>query len=132
MAKLNNLIRRVKCMGARAQVHIQDNGVYLYTHWGSGSIIEDVQTALASDAGRNRLTDPDYLARIIFDVLKDGDTTGETGFGIGTSQLDGNDCLVSIDCAKRQVTVSWENWDTGETRPVEYTHSVDDFLLLQS
>lgn len=68
-------------MGARAQVLIQDEGVYLYTHWGSGSLGEDLKRALAK---RWRWTDPEYLARIIFDEMKGADFE-ETGYGIGTS-----------------------------------------------
>src|SRR4051794_39693025 len=101
----NNLIWRAHAMGARAQVLIQDEGVYLYTHWGSGSIVDDVRQALKSEAGRNRVDDPEYLARIIFDVMKDGDTTGETGFGIGTSRHGDIDVLVTVNCDKRTVAI---------------------------
>jgi hypothetical protein len=117
-------------MGARAQVHIQDNGVYLYTHWGSGSIVEDVQTALASEAGQNRFDDPDYLARIIFEVIKDGDTTGETGFGIGTTEVGDNDLLITVDCNERSVTVSRDDWSNGGRKRVNNTYRLSDFLKL--
>lgn len=93
-------------MGARAQVLIEDTGVYLYTHWGSGSIIEDVRDALNSEAGRARQNDPEYLGRIIFDVMKDGETDVETGFGIGTkAHTDLDFAPIAINCSNRSIRV---------------------------
>ncbi len=116
-------------MGARAQVHIQDNGVYLYTHWGSGSIIEDVQIALESEAGQNRLDDPDYLARIIFDVMKRSDPIGETGFGIGTAEHDDNDLIVVLNCNERLITIVHHAWnDAGERQRISEQYSLSKFL----
>jgi hypothetical protein len=101
-------------MGARAQVLIKDEGVYLYTHWGSGNIVADVRTALRSGAGRNRIDDPEYLARIIFDVMQAGEHGTETGFGIGTSEHGDIDILVTVDCANRTVTVGHTKYSIEE------------------
>lgn len=91
-------------MGARAQVHIKDTGVYLYTHWGAGRIFDDVAEAISKEW---RWTDPEYLTRIIFDCMKRSDIEGETGFGIGTSQHGDIEKLVVVDCKNR--TVSFNN-----------------------
>lgn len=71
-------------MGARAQVLMEDTGVYLYTHWGADSIADDVRAAVNSPQGQGRLHDPEYLARIIFERMIGDDRNTETGFGIGT------------------------------------------------
>lgn len=89
-------------MGARAQVKIEDTGVFLYTHWGSGEIVEDVRKAIRWG---KRLDDPEYLARIVFDQMKKGDI-GELGFGIGTSQHGDIEMLVSINCRAKTVTTT--------------------------
>lgn len=96
-------------MGARAQVHMKNSGVFLYTHWGSGSIVEDVRKALASDAGRSRWDDEEYLTRIIFDVMTDGQHGEETGFGIGTQQHGDLDFKpIVVDCDNKTVSLEDE------------------------
>jgi hypothetical protein len=93
-------------MGDRAQVLIEDTGVYLYTHWSGCQLNRDVAYALDSEAGRGRWNDEEYLTRIIFDVMKGDDTTGETGFGIGTTVAGDNEHpLVIVNCAKGTVTL---------------------------
>jgi hypothetical protein len=84
-------------MGARAQVLIKETGVYLYTHWGSGTIKEDVQNALNSPQGKNRLNDPEYLTRIIFEHLIGDERNTETGFGIGTEIHGDIDTLIVVN-----------------------------------
>jgi hypothetical protein len=86
---------------------MKDSGVFLYTHWGSGSIVEDVRAALASPAGRGRWNDEEYLARIIFDVMTDGQHGEETGFGIGTqSHGDLDFPPIVVDCGNKVVSAS--------------------------
>jgi hypothetical protein len=93
-------------MGARAQVLIKDEGVYLYTHWGSGELIDDVKRALASQAGRNRWGDPEYLARIIFNVMQGYEHASEFGFGISTTRHGDLDYMpIVVDCANQTVTI---------------------------
>jgi hypothetical protein len=92
-------------MGARAQVLIEDDGVYLYTHWGAGSIEDDVLKALKSDAGQGRLNDSEYLARIIFEVMIGDERGTETGFGIGTTQHGDIEKLITVNCGQGLVTV---------------------------
>ncbi len=93
-------------MGARAQVLIKDEGVYLYTHWGSGELLDDLKRALASQAGRNRWGDPEYLARIILNVMQGYEHGAEFGFGIGTTKHGDLDYTpIIVDCAHQTVTV---------------------------
>jgi hypothetical protein len=96
-------------MGERAQVRIQqrskyykegkcqnDPDVYLYTHWGGLTILEDVAAGLVK--GEERWKDCEYLTRIIFDSLI-GDRYRVDpihGFGIGTYQHSDIDRLVTI------------------------------------
>jgi hypothetical protein len=81
---------------------MKDEGVYLYTHWGAHRLPTDVAVALDSAAGRGRWQDPEYLARIVFDHMKGDDTTGETGFGIGTHEGDAQ-FVIEVNSAKQTV-----------------------------
>ena len=96
-------------MGERAQVRIQqrsevfgkwegenDPDVYLYTHWGGLTILEDVAAGLVK--GKTIWGTCEYLTRVIYDSLI-GDrvySDHTTGFGIGTYQHSDIDRLVSI------------------------------------
>ena len=76
-------------MGDRAHVKIVDgsyNPLYLYTHWGASTIVNDVYDALKL---RERWNDSSYLARIIFDRMKKGDIDSTISFGISTFKPDG-------------------------------------------
>jgi len=96
-------------MGARAQVKIKDTGVYLYTHWGAGSIVQNVQDALSR---RERWSDPEYLGRIIFEQMTAGQTGSALGFGIGTSEHGDIQILVTVDVERQKVEVKdiYENF----------------------
>ena len=89
-------------MGSRAQVKIEDTGVFLYTHWGADELAEEVRETLSK---RWRWQDPEYLARIIFSGMIRGQEGGETGFGIGTSQHGDIEVLVTLNCQKQTVKV---------------------------
>ena len=83
-------------MGARAQVYIESEGVYLYTHWGAGEIESLVNRVMETPKAKNRRNDGEYLARIIFcEMIKD-DIDGETGYGIGTIMHGDIELLVTI------------------------------------
>lgn len=105
-------------MGARAQVKIQDTGVYLYTHWGASHIFEDVQEAISKNW---RWTDPEYLTRIIFDTMKRGDIDSETGYGIGTAMHGDIERLVVVDC-KNQTVEFKETFSPTNTQTVDFKH----------
>lgn len=104
-------------MGDRAQVHIEDTGVYLYTHWGATNLPTTVANALGRDA---RWNDPEYLARIIFDEMTEGSHGSETGHGIGMEQHGDVYRVVHINCAEREMTLetgsaAWHDDDERET-----------------
>ncbi len=91
-------------MGDRGNVCV--NGVYLYTHNAGKDIPNRVCTALKH---RVRWDDAPYLARIIFEALVDEEHGSETGFGISDGIGDSNNPLVTVNCARQQVS-----YDTGE------------------
>jgi hypothetical protein len=105
-------------MGDRAQVHIKDEGVYLYTHWRGHQLPCIVQVAMAK---RWRWDDSEYLARIVFEEMIKSDPGGETGFGIGNSEHADVYRVVIIDCANQTVTIV----DHGKE---VYKSSFEDFI----
>jgi len=80
--------------------------VWFYTHWCGTEIKETVAKALGK---RLRWTDPSYLARIMFDVLTDGQTGSETGFGISSQIGDNEYPIVVVDCPNQKVWVIEED-----------------------
>ena len=70
-------------MGARAQVLIEDTGVYLYTHYGSAGLPDLVLEVIRQGW---RLNDPEYFARILLEAMVGNETGSETGFGIGVTE----------------------------------------------
>lgn len=104
-------------MGDRSQCHIEDTGVYLYTHWGGVNLPQVVSDALAREA---RWNDPEYLTRIIFDQMTEGSHGSETGHGIGNAQHGDVYRVVHINCSEREVTVEtgvapWHDDDEAES-----------------
>ena len=113
-------------MGDRGNIVMQwpDNQqVCFYTHWGGSEIKEIVAQALNSKAGKGRWGDPIYLARIVFEHLRDEsetDPVGEREAGYGISpDLGYNDNeheVVYIDVKDLTVreghglNVSFEEW----------------------
>lgn len=89
-------------MGDRAQVLIEDEGVYLYTHWNGSSLESTVKKALSR---KQRWDDPEYLARIIFDEMIGKDQGEETGYGIGGEQHGDVRMLIIVNCQKQTVTI---------------------------
>ena len=107
-------------MGDRAQVHIVDTDVWLYTHWGG----RELPTVVAEALGRReRWNDPEYLARIIFEEMT-GDDDGPTGFGIGEAQHGDVHRVVHINCSEGEMTLetvmaAWQDGD--ETKSATFT-----------
>ena len=113
-------------MGDRGQVHIVDEDVWLYTHWGASELVDDVKAALAK---KWRWSDPEYLARIIFCQMLHGDLDGETGYGIGREKHGDVWRVVEINCEKQTVTVK-DNEDYEDKKvsgPVSFEAFVDDY-----
>jgi hypothetical protein len=91
-------------MGTRAQCLIKDEGVYLYQHWDGYDLMNTVVSAVNSDVGKGRHSDPEYLTRIIFCEMVKDDINGETGFGIGKQEHGDIEYLVTVDCKKKTIT----------------------------
>jgi hypothetical protein len=91
-------------MGDRGNIGIRSNEgkdtVWFYTHWRGSEIADVARKALAK---RWRWNCPDYLARIVFDVLTDGEQGMETGCGIGVQPGDNSYAFLVIDCDKQAV-----------------------------
>ncbi len=103
-------------MGARAQAKViqqvyqegqepTEGAVYLYTHWGAESIVNDVATALDKPEGRGRWDDDEYLTRIIFDEMSRDEHGTETGYGIGLTEHGDIEVLVIVNTVKGTVEV---------------------------
>lgn len=105
-------------MGDRGNIIIRTEGnpdLYLYTHW-SGSLLHEVaQRALRV---RERWDDDQYLARIVFQEMLDGDE-GTTGFGISTYQPDGEDRVV-LDVTAQQVHIGTQTWSFSEYADLDH------------
>jgi len=85
-------------MGDRGQVLIEDSGVYLYTHWGASNLGSLVKSAISEG---KRWNDPEYLARIIFDYMKQGRDARKgdyTGYGIRTERNGDIWRLIKVNC----------------------------------
>jgi len=89
-------------MGDRAQVLIEDEGVYLYTHWEGSKLENTVKRAIGK---RQRWNDPEYLARIIFDEMIGDDQGNETGYGIGGTEHGDIRTLIKVNCANQTITI---------------------------
>lgn len=97
-------------MGDRANVQVKSastGSVFLYTHWGGTELSQTVRRALAR---QQRWNDAQYLARIIFDTMTEGDHGAETGFGISAKLIDGDAKVLVVDCDAQTVTLhnGWE------------------------
>jgi len=99
-------------MGRRAQVVVTEQkgapDIYLYTHWGAGTLENDVAFGLVQ--GKERWRDSEYLARIILDSLggrsfwpQCNRLPSEDGFGIGTVLHSDIEKLITISLGDQQV-----------------------------
>jgi len=102
-------------MSTRAQVLIEDTGVYLYQHCDGYDLPSIVKEALSSKRGFNRWDDPEYLARIIFShMIRDHIDEG-TGFGINTEKHGDIQFFITVNCKDKCVTVEegyGNKWET--------------------
>lgn len=90
-------------MGDRAQIHLVDNGVWLYTHSKGYKITETAANGL--DRGRSRWDDPEYLARILFSEMIKDDIEGTTGYGIGTTRYVDAHTIIHVSLEDEAVAV---------------------------
>lgn len=89
-------------MGDRGNIVVRDGNdvVYLYGHWSRESMPRTVLKALRR---WQRWGDAPYLARILFCELIGTDVTGETGFGISSKLIDGDETVI-VDVKAQTVT----------------------------
>ena len=88
-------------MGERNTILLVNDGIYLYSHWNTPlelrSILRD-----ALIRGNNRWNDRAYLNRIIFSEMIQDEVLEETGFGLGTEQVD-SDIVLKVNVDKKEV-----------------------------
>jgi len=90
-------------MGDRGSVHIKDEKVWLYTHYGASELTKTIKKALAH---KQRWNDAEYLARIIFDEMTRGCCRPYTGYGISGRGPHGDELrIVTIDVENQTVKV---------------------------
>ncbi|MFB6226279.1 MAG: hypothetical protein ABEJ02_02920 [Candidatus Paceibacteria bacterium] len=110
-------------MGDRAQVEIVGSGVYLYTHWNGNLLPGIVAKAIARE---ERWSDREYLARIIFEEMVDGDGKSPTGYGISSSEHSDVFKFVRVDCEKSTVVV--EGYNTGVDGEYSFQEYVEEVV----
>lgn len=93
-------------MGDRANIVVKSDygSVCLYSHWGGSELPEVLRSALKR--GKDRLGDEQYLARIIFCEMVQGDVLGNTGFGITAVPYDGDDRIILVDVRDQTVSIN--------------------------
>ncbi len=98
-------------MGDRANILVKedsnDNGVYLYTHWGGSELPVTLQNALKK---KWRWNDAAYLTRIIFDEMTKDEHGQETGYGISSICGDGDDRILEVNCEKQTISYNKTIW----------------------
>ena len=90
-------------MGDRAQVHMQDTGVFLYTHFDGSNLEEIVRDVLKR---KKRWSDPRYLARMIFDAMIGDDQGSENGYGIDTNQCNDVNFVIEINTSEKIIRIT--------------------------
>ena len=99
-------------MGDRGNIVIEADGqtfpheVYLYTHWDGSNVKKTLKKALVK--GRDRWDDPQYLARVIFQTLIDGDQN-VTGYGLSTKMGDGG-TEIYVNLEQQKVKFKQKEW----------------------
>jgi len=112
-------------MGDRAHVKVIDGTnppLYLYTHWGASTIVNDVHEVLKV---RKRWDDPAYLSRMIFDRMKKDSVDSVLGFGISTYEPDGW-IAVTVDTDNHVVSFATEDTEVKNS----FERFVSDPLVL--
>lgn len=124
-------------MGDRANIVVETqldfdktSRTYLYSHWLGPSVLESALHGLRS----NRVDDPPYLTRIIFEHMIRNDLGRETGFGIGGYITDNEHPILVISVGwGTRATVHFEDRDgTKLVEPVPYEKFLDAQAVVDS
>lgn len=114
-------------MGDRANIYLIDNddttdGIYLYTHWNGYEWPERLRQAL--EFGRDRWSDPTYLARIITSKVFAELENSTTGGGLSTMLTDNEYDIIVVNLLTQRVAFAppgkegdpgtWSNVQTFE------------------
>lgn len=93
-------------MGDRGNIAIRytdGQEIFLYAHWSGFEMAKVTRDALAR---KERWTDQDYLARIVFCEMVKGSENESTGFGIATRAAgDGEHPIIVLDVERQTVTL---------------------------
>jgi hypothetical protein len=93
-------------MGDRANIKmVYDKGqeIYFYTHWDGSVLLYTLKAAMIR--GKDRWSDPGYLARIIFSEMIQFSVLEETGYGIAPYVCDNNHPIISVNSHTKTITV---------------------------
>lgn len=92
-------------MGDRANVIVTSGNqkVCLYTHWRGTELPKILQDALKR--GESRVSDFQYITRIIFNEMTKGYEMELTGFGISCKVHDNQHELINFDVDDQTVTI---------------------------
>lgn len=111
-------------MGDRVNIVVEgyeNSRIYLYAHWDGENVLRSALKGLKS----GRVTDSQYLPRIIFQDMLKGDNS-ETGYGISAVIGDNQHPILVIDAESMNPSVRFEN-DKREdlTRRVPYQEFIE-------
>lgn len=86
-------------MGTRGNVKVifGRSKVYLYQHYDADDLPDKVQEALYRVKQSGRLSDGQYLGRMIFSEMIKDDVMGSTGYGLSSNLHDGDDRVLTVD-----------------------------------
>jgi len=115
-------------MGDRGNIVVDDGGkrVFLYSHWSGGDLPQVLSKALGR---KQRWSDGQYLARIIFCEMLAGSSEGlegETGFGISAEVGDNEYPYLVVDCGAGKVRI--EDADSYKFKGKRREFSFADFV----
>ncbi|MBT6051132.1 MAG: hypothetical protein HOG49_30400 [Candidatus Scalindua sp.] len=106
-------------MSTRCQVYFKNSGVYLYQHHDGYDLPMEVAHALSLE---ERWDDEEYLARIVFDCMKEGSSATTTGYGIGTVEHGDIEYLVVLDVKNQTVEIKYSHSETWSGSFSDFIH----------
>ncbi len=100
-------------MGDRANIVIKTDGdqVCLYSHWGGSDLPQILKDSLI--IGKSRVTDYQYINRIIFQQMINGDDS-LTGYGISQNPFDGGDRVVEFDVDAQVINLGNKTYSVSD------------------